>query len=100
MNRVRAIQKSSRTMTTHWTCSPSHWRRAWASSVSCSVRWAWSHCSNWSRTMTIFWSARNPCPWRIALMVCFRSRSAGKVASLLLSPFRSRVSVSSGVAST
>ena len=35
MNRVAAIQKSSRTMTMHCTRSPSHCRRACTSSVFC-----------------------------------------------------------------
>ena len=54
MNRVAAIQKSSRTSTIAWTCSPSHCRRAATSSVFSSPRLAWSHCSNWSRTSSTF----------------------------------------------
>ena len=38
MNRLAAIQKSSRTITIAWTCSPSQWRRAATSSVFSSPR--------------------------------------------------------------
>ena len=40
MNRVAAIQKSSRTRTIAWRCSPSHCRRAATSSVFSSPRLA------------------------------------------------------------
>ena len=62
MNRVAAIQKSSRTMTIAWTCSPSHCRRAATSSVFSSPRLASSHCSNWSRTSRTFWPDRQRLP--------------------------------------
>ena len=54
MNRLAASQKSSRTSTIAWTCSPSHCRRAATSSVFSSPRLAWSHCSNWSSTSSTF----------------------------------------------
>ena len=62
MNRVTASQKSSRTMTMHWTCSPSHCRRASTSSALASCRRACSHCSNWSRTSRTFWPAGQALP--------------------------------------
>ena len=62
MNRVAAIQKSSRTMTIAWTCSPSHCRRAATSSVFCSSRRANSHCSNWSITSRTFCPGRSSLP--------------------------------------
>ena len=62
MNRVTAIQKSSRTMTTHCTRPPSHCRRACTSSVFSSSFLACSHCSNWSRTISTFLPDRNALP--------------------------------------
>ena len=64
MNRVAAIQKSSRTITTAWTCSPSQCRRAATSSVFSSPRLAWSHCSNWSRTSSTLRSGGKMRPLR------------------------------------
>ena len=54
MNRVAAIQKSSRTSTRHCTRAPSHWRRASTSSPSGVSLRACSHCSNWSSTIRTF----------------------------------------------
>ena len=54
MNRVAAIQKSSRTSTRHCTRPPSHCRSASTSSPSGVSLRACSHCSNWSNTIKSF----------------------------------------------
>ena len=81
MNRVAAIQKSSRTMTIAWTCSPSHCRRAATSSVSSSLRRAKSHCSNWSRTSSTFSPGRRTRPRRSAASASTRSSAGGQVGA-------------------
>ena len=99
MNRVAAIQKSSRTITTAWTCSPSHCRSAATSSVSVSLRLANSHCSNWSSTSSTFWPDRRPRPRRSAASVSTSPSPAARSGHALRRPRSSRASVSSGVAS-
>ncbi len=96
MNRDAAMEKSSRTITTACSLPPSHCRKALISSVCSSVRWAWSHCSNWSSTITTL------CPSlrRSRAKVSASPRSLGRSGNFVLSPRRMRVSVSSGVAST
>ncbi len=82
-------------MTMHCTRPPSHCRRACTSSVFSSSFFAWSHCSNWSRTISTFLPAGMPCPRRRAARVSFSPRLAGRAGQCLRSPFRSRASVSS-----
>ena len=100
MNRVAAIQKSSRTITIAWTCSPSHCRNAATSSVSSSPRRANSHCSNWSRTSRTFWPGRTTRPRRSAAIESTRCQLGGQVRTgLAQRPAAAAASVSSGVAS-
>ena len=87
MKRLTASQKSSRTMTTHCTRSPSHCRRAGPVRRSVSSCLACSHCSNWSRTIKTFWPSPKPCPWRRAAIVSGQVQVARQARTALPQPF-------------
>ena len=87
MNRVAAIQKSSRTSTIAWTCSPSHCRRAATSSVFSSPCRANSHCSNWSSTSSTFWPGRSVRPRRSAARASTRPSPGPGPGHALRRPF-------------
>ena len=78
MKRITAIQKSSRTMTTHCTRPPSHCRRACTSSVFCSSFLACSHCSNWSRTISTFLPDGNALPTAQCRQRLFQTQVVGQ----------------------
>jgi hypothetical protein len=52
--KVIALPKSSRTAIRQLKRSPSQWRKARSNAVSCSLRRASNHCSNWSMMITSF----------------------------------------------
>ena len=82
-NRVTAIQKSSRTITTHCTRPPSHCRRACTSSEYCSSFRACNHCSNWSSTISTFLPCGIPCTRRNAAIVALRLRLSSRAETTL-----------------
>ena len=96
MNRLAASQKSSRTITSAWTCSPSHCRRAATSSVFSSPRFAMEPLLELVQDQQHLLPGRKTRPRRSFASESTRPDRSGQVGHALRRPLSNRASVSSG----
>ena len=100
MNRLAASQKSSRTITTAWTCPPSHWRRLATSSAFSSLVVGVQPLLELVQNDQHLLARREIRPCRNAASESIKPESVRKSGHRFRKPLSKRASVSSAVAST